>query len=125
MRLFFIVITTLLLSFAVAAKTPFTEAAFAQAQAANEVVLIDVFADWCPTCKRQSMVLADYFYKNPASKVKVLVVDFDEQKNWVSFFKAPRQSTLILFKGNKQIWFSVAETKPEVIFKQLSDAEAL
>jgi hypothetical protein len=44
MRHFFIVITTLLLSFAVAAKTPFTEAAFTQAQAANEVVLIDVFA---------------------------------------------------------------------------------
>ena len=125
MRKFIIAFASLLLTFGVAAKTPFSEGAFKQAQADNEVVLVDVFATWCPTCKRQSKVLADYFEKNPDSKIKVLVVDFDEQKEWVTFFKAPRQSTLILFKGDKQLWFSVAETKPEAIFQQLAAAEKL
>lgn len=125
MRKLIVLMSTLFMAFSVFAKTPFTEVAFKQAQANNEVVLIDVFATWCPTCKRQSMILADYFHKNPTSKVKVFVVDFDEQKDWVSYFKAPRQSTLILYKGEKQLWFSVAETKADVITQQLTNAETL
>ncbi len=125
MRKLIVLLSALVMTFSVFAKTPFTEAAFQQAQANNEVILIDVFATWCPTCKRQSMILADYFHKDPASKVKVLVVDFDDQKEWVSYFKAPRQSTLILYKGEKQVWFSVAETKADVITQQLTNAELL
>lgn len=125
MRKLMLLLSALVMTFSVFAKTPFTEAAFKEAQANNEVILIDVFATWCPTCKRQSMILADYFHKNPASKVKVLVVDFDEQKDWVSYFKAPRQSTLILYKGEKQVWFSVAETKADAITQQLINAEKL
>lgn len=125
MRKLIVLLSALVMTFSVFAKTPFTEAAFKEAQANNDVILIDVFATWCPTCKRQSMILADYFYKNPASKVKVLVVDFDEQKDWVSYFKAPRQSTLILYKGEKQLWFSVAETKADAITQQLANAEKL
>ena len=125
MRKLVVLLSALVMTFSVFAKAPFTEAAFKEAQANNEVILIDVFATWCPTCKRQSMILADYFHKNPASKVKVLVVDFDEQKDWVSYFKAPRQSTLILYKGEKQLWFSVAETKADAITQQLTNAEKL
>lgn len=125
MRKLIVLLSTLFMAFSVFAKTPFTEVAFKQAQANNEVILIDVFATWCPTCKRQSMILADYFHKNQTSKVKVFVVDFDEQKDWVSYFKAPRQSTLILYKGEKQLWFSVAETKADVITQQLTNAETL
>lgn len=105
------------------AKQAFTEQAFTQAQAAKELVLIDVYATWCPTCKKQSKVLDAYFAAYPDSKLQVLVVDFDEQKDWVSFFKAPRQSTLLLYRGNEQLWFSVAETNKDRIFAQLRAAE--
>jgi len=125
MRKLVVLLSALVMSFSVFAKAPFTEAAFKEAQANNDVILIDVFATWCPTCRRQSMILADYFHKNSASKVKVLVVDFDEQKDWVIYFKAPRQSTLILYKGEKQLWFSVAETKADAITQQLTNAEKL
>ena len=105
------------------AKQAFTEQAFKQAQAANELVLIDVYASWCPTCKKQSKVLDAYFAEYPDSKLQVLVVDFDDQKDWVSFFKAPRQSTFLLYRGDEQLWFSVAETNKERIFARLRDAE--
>lgn len=124
MRYFIVAIMMLLSSSMAQAKTPFTPEVFQQAQANNELVLIDVFASWCPTCKRQSMVLADYFKQHPASKIKVLVLDFDEQKHWVTHFKAPRQSTLILFKGKQQLWMSVAETNAEKITTALAQAEA-
>ncbi len=31
-------------------KEPFTEERFEELQKAGEVILVDVFADWCPTC---------------------------------------------------------------------------
>ncbi len=124
MRYFIFGLAMCIASFVAQAKTPFTEEAFKQAQANNEIVLIDVFASWCPTCRRQSVVLADYFQQHPSSKIKVFVVDFDEQKEWVTYFKAPRQSTLILFKGQQQVWFTVAETNADRIFKTLAQAEA-
>jgi hypothetical protein len=49
----------------------------------------------------------------------VLQVDFDSQKDWVTYFNAPRQSTLALYRGEEQLWFSVAQTKQDTIFAEL------
>jgi len=102
--------------------TPFTEARFDSLQAAGELILVDVWADWCPTCARQEKVLAKYQEKYPESPIHFLKVDFDSQKEWVKHFKAPRQSTFILFRGEEQLWFSVAETRERVVFAQLNEA---
>lgn len=103
----------------------FTEEAWKEAQRQNQVTLLVVHADWCPTCKAQHKVLSSYFQENPNSKINQLIINFDTQKDWVTHFKAPRQSTLMLYKGEKQIWFSVAETRKETIFKALKDAESV
>ncbi|MDF1582377.1 MAG: thioredoxin family protein [Methyloprofundus sp.] len=113
-----------LLSFTASAqKQPFNETLYQQYQDSEQVYLVDVFATWCPTCKKQSKIIDQYFSENPDSKIKVLVVDYDDQKKWVSHFRAPRQSTLLLYKGKKQLWFSVAETNKDKIFTQLKQAE--
>lgn len=102
------------------AKTAFDKTLFDQLQADGETVLIDIYATWCPTCKKQQKVIGQYFAEHPNSKIKVLVVDFDEQAKWVKYFKAPRQSTLYLYKNGEQKWFSVAETRKEKIFTALN-----
>jgi len=107
-----------------AVKSDFTEEAYRTAVANNELFLIDVFADWCPTCKRQQRVLNKYFEENPQSSIRVFEVNFDEQKDWVTYFKAPRQSTLILYRGEEQLWFSVAQTRERRIFNELSAHES-
>lgn len=106
-----------------AEKQPFTEALYQQYQKNNETFLVDVFATWCPTCKKQSQIINQYFKENPNSNIKVLVVDYDDQKDWVSHFRAPRQSTLLIYKGKKQLWFSVAETNKDKIFSAFKQAE--
>lgn len=105
-------------------KEPFDEARFKALKAAGEVVLVDVFAEWCPTCAKQQEVLKQYRAQNPDKRFHVLVVDFDQDKEWVRHFRAPRQSTLVLFVGEEQTWFSVAETRPEVIARELDKAIA-
>ncbi|WP_444900973.1 thioredoxin family protein [Microbulbifer sp. SSSA007] len=97
------------------AGEPFSEERFKELQAAKQPVLIDVRADWCPTCKKQGIILAQFQEDNPQCGLTILNVNFDKQKEWVKHFRAPRQSTLLLYRGDKQVWFSVAETRADVI----------
>lgn len=105
-----------------AAVEPFSEDRFRALQEQGALVLIDVHAEWCKTCAEQREILDGYRRQNPGSPIHVLRVDFDGQKDAVQRFRAPRQSTLVLFRGSEQIWFSVAETDPEVIARALDEA---
>jgi thioredoxin 1 len=105
-------------------KQRFSPERFKELQAAGEVVVLDVFADWCPTCAKQQELLAEFRKAHPDVRLHVLEIDFDTDKNWVREFRAPRQSTLIVYKGERQVWFSVAETRRDVIFEALQKAAA-
>ena len=108
---------------AVTATTePFSEQRFRALQAENALILVDVHADWCPTCAKQQNVLDEYEAARPGVSLHRLLVDFDDQKKWVKHFKAPRQSTLLLYRGDTQVWFSVAETRAAEVFKALDGA---
>lgn len=97
----------------------FTEARFNQLLETGAPVLVDVHADWCPTCRRQETVLTTFQQEHNACGLTILRVDFDAQKEWVKHFKAPRQSTMILFTKGEQSWFSVAETRSNAINEAL------
>lgn len=103
-------------------KAPFTPERFAELQEQNALILLDVFATWCPTCAQQQQVLADYREQHPDVPLHTLTIDFDDQKEFVRKYGAPRQSTLILYRGEERIWFSVAETRADVIFAELNKA---
>lgn len=101
---------------------PFTEARFKELQAGDGLVLVDVSATWCPTCRAQKLVLAQFQQQHPEVALTVLNVDFDDQKEWVKHFKVPRQSTLALYEGSEQVWFAVAEQREAAIFDALLKA---
>ena len=100
----------------------FTQERFDGLQADGKTVLVDVSADWCPTCKKQDAIIKAWLSNNPDKELHVLKVDFDTQKDLVTHFRAPRQSTLLLYKNNQQLWFSVAETRDEVITAAIEQA---
>lgn len=103
-------------------KEHFTEARYNELRESGAVFLVDVYATWCPVCAKQQDVLAAYGKNNPELNLAVLVVDYDTDKEWVRHFRAPRQSTLLLYAGEEQLWFSVAETNYDVIANQLNKA---
>jgi thiol-disulfide isomerase/thioredoxin len=93
-----------------AAQRPYNEQAFKAAQEAGNPVLIEIHADWCPTCKAQLPILNKLSGEPAYSGIERLRVDFDSQKNVVKRFKATTQSTLVLYKGKIEVARSVGET---------------
>ncbi len=107
---------------AAAEANPYTDEAFDAAQAEQRPVLIDVYATWCPTCRRQAQILAGLLEEAEFEELLVLKVDWDAQKEIAQRFGAPRQSTLIAFRGTEERGRSVADTRKESIRELLLEA---
>ena len=100
----------------------FNQERFQELQAQDALILVDIFATWCPTCARQHEILEKFQQEHPEVDLHILTVDYDDDRETVRHFRAPRQSTLLLYKGEDQHWFSVAETREEVIFSEIKRA---
>lgn len=105
-----------------AEQRPFTDQAFKAAQDAGKTVLVQIHADWCPTCKAQVPILDRLSAQAPYSGIERLRVDFDAQKDVVRRFKATTQSTLILYKGHAELARSIGETDESRIRAMLDKA---
>jgi len=93
------------------AAVPFSADAFKAAQASGRPILVEIHADWCPTCKAQNPIL-DKLTADPKFKdLVVFRVDFDSMKPVVKQFGAQIQSTLIVFKGSAEQGRSVGDTR--------------
>ncbi|ESQ74737.1 thioredoxin family protein [Asticcacaulis sp. AC402] len=94
---------------------PFTQQAFSESQAQGKHIVIDVYASWCPTCRKQQPVLTA-LQKDPAFKdLVVYQLKFDSQKAELRSLGAQKQSTLIVFRGKKETARSVGDTNPASI----------
>lgn len=90
---------------------PFSAEAFKAAQASGSPILVEIHADWCPTCKAQVPIL-DKLTADPKFRdLKIFRVDFDAMKPVVKQFGAQMQSTLIVFKGAAEQGRSVGDTQ--------------
>ena len=85
-----------------ASPQPFNAQAFADAQKAGKPILIAIHASWCPTCKTQTPILNELTNDPKFKNLAYFVIDFDSQKDLVRRFGARVQSTLIVFKGDKE-----------------------
>jgi thiol-disulfide isomerase/thioredoxin len=83
------------------AATPFEANAFQAAQAAGKTILIDVYAPWCPVCRKQQPILESIQKERPT--LVIYRVDFDSAKDVLKRFRAQQQGTLIVFKGMNEV----------------------
>lgn len=118
----FFLLLTLSIGSACAIGDAYDQAAFDKLSKAGEPVLVFVHAGWCPTCKAQDSVLQELISTPGYKKIHVLRVDFDTQKSVLSAFKAQWQSTLIVFKGGKEVTRATAETSKASIEAMLKQA---
>ena len=94
---------------------PYVKTDFDKTLATGQPVLVHVHADWCPTCKRQLTVLGPML-KDPANaKLAAVTVDFDTETAFKKANKVGGQSTLIVYKGGKEVARSVGATDAATI----------
>jgi len=96
-------------------QQPFDATAFAAAQKAGKPVFVAIHAPWCPICKAQAPILAALMSDPRFKDLVYFTVDFDSQKDVVRRFGARMQSTLIVFKGEREEGRSVGDTHRDSI----------
>lgn len=76
---------------------------FVKLLASGEPVIVHVHADWCSVCRAQigvmDKVLANAAYKG----IRSVRVNFESDKRFLTDHKVVLQSTIIVFKGGKEI----------------------
>ena len=102
--------------------TPYTADAYSQALAAGTPVLVQVHADWCPTCRAQAPVVAKLAADPKYAAFTMLVVDYDAQKDVRKQLNVPRQSTLLVFKGGAEVARATGITSADAIGALLDKA---
>lgn len=92
----------------------YNKAAFDRAVAAGPVV-VHVHADWCPTCKRQQPILRQMSQGDQLKGVTTFTVNFDTDKAFNQANRVTSQSTIIVFKGGKEVARSAGATSEQAI----------
>lgn len=101
--------------FAHAVGEPYTQEKLDALNKSGKPTLVFIYADWCPTCKAQEKILNTLLPTNEFKGITTLRVDFDAQKPVVSAFGVKYQSTLIVFKGGKEVARVTGETNRDHI----------
>ncbi len=107
---------------AMADSKPFKAADFESVRTSGKAVLVEVTAPWCPTCKAQKPILSDLKAQPRFKDLAVFEVDFDSQKDALRRLNVQQQSTLIVYKGGKEVARSTGETSKAAIEGLLAKA---
>ncbi|EIC28557.1 MULTISPECIES: thioredoxin family protein [Methylomicrobium] len=110
-----LILLGLLTGTAAASEEAFTQTAFDRLQQQGAPILVWIHADWCPTCRAQEPVLKELLEQEEFKPIRALRVDFDRQKEIVKAFKVLKQSTLIVFKGGKEVDRNLGVTREQDI----------
>ena len=112
----------LLLAFNVNAmekETTFKKELFNKAQSEGKVVVVSSWIKYCPSCASQMKVLQKA--KNDFDNIEYFA--FDVTNREVSdMFNVQYQTTLLIFKNNKEVYRSIGEIKKEAIYKALKSS---
>ena len=101
---------------------PFDAKTFEAAQTAGKPILVEVTAPWCPTCKAQKPILAELTQKAKFKDLVTFEIDFDTQKDLLRKFNVRMQSTLISYKGAREVGRSTGDTNASSIEAQLDNS---
>jgi thioredoxin 1 len=109
----FSLVMALAVSLASAAEVPYDQAQFDAARAAGKPVAVVFHADWCPTCRAQAPVLKQLADSSAFSSLTLYVANFDTEKSLKRALGVTQQSTVVVFKGGKEVARSTGDTQPD------------
>ena len=104
-------------------ETTFNKELFDKAQSEGKIVIISSWIKYCSSCASQMKVL-----NQAKDEGKLLDVNFQNieyfsfdvtNKEIADLFKVKFQTTLLIFKNNKEVYRSLGETTEDLIYQAL------
>ena len=100
-------------------KTTFNKELFDKAQLDGKVVVVSSWIKYCTSCASQMKILNKA--KNDFDNIEYFAFDVTN-KEIAEFFNVKYQTTLIIFKDNKEVYRSIGETTKELIYDALKSS---
>jgi len=119
MKKIFILIFCLLAFNVNAKETTFKKELFDKAQSDGKVVIVSSWIKYCTSCASQMKVLDKA--KNDFENIEYFKFDV-RNKELANLLNVQYQTTLLIFKDNKEIYRSVGETSKNLIYKAIQSA---
>ena len=117
--LFIITIFFATISFSSAKETTFKKELFDKALSDGKVVVVSSWIKYCTSCASQMKVLDKA--KNDFDNIEYFKFDVTN-KEISEFFNIQYQTTLLIFKDNKEVYRSIGETTKELIYDALNSS---
>ena len=104
-------------------ETTFKKQLFDKAQSEGKFVIVSSWIKYCSSCASQMKILKTAKKEGILSDIKfdnIEYFSFDVTKKEISnFFDVQYQTTLIIFKGNQEVYRSIGETTEDLIYEAL------
>ena len=97
-------------------ETTFKKELFDKAQSEGKVVVVSSWIKYCMSCASQMKVLQKA--KNDFKNIEYFAFDVTN-KEIANFFNVQYQTTLLIFKGDQEVYRSIGETTEELIYEAL------
>ena len=104
---------------AIGKETTYSKELFDKALLEGKVVVVSSWIKYCTSCASQMKVLEKA--KNDFDNIEYFA--FDVRNNEIAdFFNVQYQTTLLIFKDNKEVYRSIGETTKELIYDALKSS---
>jgi len=100
-------------------ETTFDKKLFDKAQSEGKIVVVSSWIKYCSSCASQLKILDKA--KNDFKNIEFFT--FEVTKNEIaSLLNVQYQTTLLIFKDNKEVYRSIGETSREAIYKAIKSS---
>ncbi len=100
-------------------KTTFNKELFNKAQLDGKIVVISSWVKYCTSCASQMKVLDKA--KNEFNNIEYFTFEVTN-KEISKLLNVQYQTTLLIFKNNKEIYRSIGETSKDAIYKAIESS---
>ena len=104
-------------------ETTFKKELFDKAQSEGKVVIISSWIKYCSSCASQMKILKEAKKQGVLSDIKfdnIEYFSFDVTNREIAdFFNIQYQTTLLIFKGDNEVYRSIGETTEGLIYEAL------
>ena len=100
----------------IAKETTFNKELFNKAQSDGKILIVSSWVKYCTSCASQMKVLDKA--KNDFNNIEYFKFDV-RNKEIADLFNVQYQTTLLIFKNNKEIYRSIGETSEDLIYEAI------